>query len=300
MTQNSDQFGLFLLVSIALHLLLIYFFVFGINFQHPLPEADRTIIFDVVPISEARNIMNQVKPIKEKTIIQEAKKAIQTPAPPLPPVESEKLPEKIQESKLIEPEPIKPLEKPIPKEIIEAPKKIETPKEKPKTAKESKPVVKEDKKIKKNDTKELDSLLKNLETSSDGNKSKSNKISQEQKIGPEGNNRSDNFNEELGPSMIDKDLIRQQIDKHWHPPIDAENIEQVKITVHIELSPDGEVNLAKVVERSCSAVSPSICKLMVDSALRALKAASPIKGLSPKNYNDWKAFNFNFQKIDDY
>ncbi|HJD60937.1 MAG TPA: energy transducer TonB, partial [Rickettsia endosymbiont of Columbicola hoogstraali] len=138
-TNNKDNFTVFLSCSIALHLLLLYFFLFGMpSLFEKLPE-EQTITFEMLPISEKANIITQTKQKEAPIENEDAKKLEQTKPKEekpkdLPKEEKAKEPESkpVEEKPKIEEK--KPIEKEKPEEVKEAPpeKKEEIKEEKPK------------------------------------------------------------------------------------------------------------------------------------------------------------------------
>lgn len=292
--KNNDNFYISLSISSALHLLVIYLFLFGIPFFSRSNILDEQIItFEMLSVSEISNIPTQKKAdpkLKEEIIENDDSKNINNiPAPP------------------IKPEPPKPVEE----KIIEQPKKIEeekkaepinlgekvTPKDekkeeiKPPLIKPLPPVVKPPaikKKLPTND--DLDSLLKNLEQASSGTNPKSNKRSKN-KAGESENESKGPYNEGQPLSISEKALIKQQIEKYWNIPIGAEDIDQARILLHIILEKDGTVLEVSITKKICSDIPFAICQALADSAVRAVKQASPIENLNPTRYKTWKEFN---------
>ncbi len=302
MKDNNDNFFIFLACSIALHLLVGYFVLVGLpSFSHKLPE-EQIITFESLPVSNISNVPNQQKH-KEKTIENaEAKKVQQSKienteeskaeTPKQQKIE-EKAIEKKQEATDNQPskEAINIAKKEMPKVQKESPpKKDEKKEDKPTNPIKTDKAAKNKKKPVIND---LDSLLKNLEQASEGNNNKSDKHSQKQ--GSHEQDSKGNYNEELPLSISEKALIKKQIEDSWRNiPIGAQDIEKAKILVYITLEQDGSVKQVKISETICSNVSASICQALADSALRAVKQASPLKGLDVERYQVWKEFQFLF------
>ncbi|WP_419234697.1 energy transducer TonB [Rickettsia endosymbiont of Nabis limbatus] len=313
-TNNKDNFTVFLSCSIALHLLLLYFFLFGMpSLFEKLPE-EQTITFEMLPVSDKPNIITQTKQKEAPVENEDAKKSEQTKPKEekpkdLPKEEKAKEPEtkqveekpKIEENKpIIEPKPEENLpdkkeeikeEKPKEekkKQVAEA-KKIEEKKE------EKKPIEKpKEKKKQEPKTDELDSLLKNLEQSSEGDNVKSNKYKRSEQV----DNKKEAkgvYTEGLPLSDSESSLIKRQIERHWNNiPAGARGNNKVKIILSITLDKAGNVEQAKVKEKICPNISASVCEALADSAVRAVWKASPIENLDPARFNHWKEINFNF------
>jgi outer membrane biosynthesis protein TonB len=96
-------------------------------------------------------------------------------------------------------------------------------------------------------------------------------------------------------SISEKALIKKQIEDGWRNiPVGAQGIEQAKVVVYISLDKDGTVLQVKIVDTLCNGVSAGICQALADSALRAVKQASPLKNLPVERYDTWKEFQFLF------
>jgi flagellar biosynthesis GTPase FlhF len=289
MKNNNDNFFIFLACSIALHLLVIYFFLVGLpSFFNKLPE-EQIITFEMLQVSTVANVPNQTKKDEKPIENEEAKKVQQTKTEP---IEEQKITDKAE----------KPKEKeaPVQKEAINIKKKEEPEikKEPEKKIEDTKPKVleKDDKKPKDKKKKpvntDLDSLLKNLEAASEGTNAKLNKRKSAQ-----GNTDKESkgpFNEDLPLSITEIALIKGQIEKHWNIPVGAENIDQAKIILYIAFHEDGSVKQVQIKDKACPSLSPSICQALADSAVRAVWQASPIENLSKERYSSWKEFNLGF------
>lgn len=217
----------------------------------------------------------ETKSVEEKPKIEENKPIIE-------PKPEENLPDKKEEIKEEKP---KEEEK---KQVAEA-KKTEEKKE------EKKPVEKpKDKKKQESKTDELDSLLKNLEQSSEGDNVKSNKQKRSAKV----DNKKEAkgvYTEGLPLSDSESSLIKRQIERHWNNiPAGARGNNKVKIIISIILDKAGNVEQAKVKEKICPGIPNSVCEALADSAVRAVWKASPIENLDPARFNHWKEINFNF------
>ncbi|KJW02523.1 periplasmic TonB domain protein [Rickettsia endosymbiont of Ixodes pacificus] len=143
-------------------------------------------------------------------------------------------------------------------------------------------------------TDELDSLLKNLEQSSEGNNVKSNKHQRSKK--------ADNAKEAKGVytdglllSDSETSLIKRQIERHWsNVPAGVRGNNKVKVIISITLDKAGNVEQAKVKEKICPNIPASVCEALADNAIRAVWQASPIENIDPARFNHWKEINFSF------
>lgn len=316
-TNNKDNFTVFLSCSIALHLLLLYFFLFGMpSLFEKLPE-EQTITFEMLPISEKANIITQTKQKEAPIENEDAKKSEQTKPKEekpqdLPKEEKAKEPEtkpveekpKIEEKKPIEekkseevkealPEKKEEIKEEKPKE--EEKKKVEEVKKTEEKKEEKKPIEKpKEKKKHEPKTDELDSLLKHLEESSEGDNVKSNKHKRSEKV----DNKKEAkgvYSEGLPLSDNESSSIKLQIERNWsNIPAGARGNNKVKIIISITLDKAGNVEQAKVKEKICPGIPNSVCEALADSAVRAVWKASPIENLDPARFNHWKEFKFNF------
>lgn len=265
-----------------------------------LPE-EQTITFEMLPVSDKPNIITQTKQKEAPIENEDAKKSEQSKPKEEEPQDSPKEEKtKEPEAKTIEEKPKieekKPIEEPKPEEAKEAlpEKKEESKEEKPKEE-EKKPAEKP-KEVKKKEPKtdELDSLLKNLEQSSEGNNVKSNKHQRSKK--------ADNTKEAKGVytdglplSDSETSLIKRQIERHWsNVPAGVRGNNKVKVIISITLDKAGNVEQAKVKERICPNIPASVCEALADNAIRAVWQASPIENLDPACFNHWKEINFSF------
>ena len=88
--------------------------------------------------------------------------------------------------------------------------------------------------------------------------------------------------------------IKNQIEKHWRPPVAAKNLKDARVILHITLNKDGSVKEASIKDVICPPNVDEICKLTAESAVRAVRQASPIKNLPTDRYDIWKEFNMLF------
>ncbi|MEG8230197.1 energy transducer TonB [Candidatus Rickettsia tasmanensis] len=315
--QNKDNFTVFLSFSVVLHLLLLYFFLFGMpSLFEKLPE-EQTITFEMLPISDKSNIITQTKQKEASIENEDAKKSEQSKPKEeepqaLPKEEKAKEPEAKTMEEKTKIEEKKPIEEPKSEEAKEAlpEKKEEVKEEKPKEEEkkqaeekkkpeekkeETKPAEKP-KEVKKKEPKtdELDSLLKNLEQSSEGDNVKSNKHQRSK--------RADNAKEAKGVytdglplSDSETSLIKRQIERHWsNIPAGVRGNNKVKVIISITLDKAGNVEQAKVNEKICPNIPASVCEALADNAIRAVWQASPIENLDSARFNHWKEINFSF------
>ena len=281
--KNKDvDFVAAIVISIFLHLILAYLFFFGSpTMFSPLPE-NKMIITEIVPISQNTNVKNKetIDKVTKETPTSSKKDIAKSKDKEI----SEKKPDtKINDKKL------KDNKKPDIKNKKKDEKKIKAPA--PKVKNKPKKQAKKEKK-KKTIDENFDSLLQNLEKSSkiDANKkqakeTKDLKISQKSK---------GEFNNEAALSITEQHAIKAQIERFWNVPIGVKNAHDIKITLYIALKIDGSVEKIALVNKKCPLDSSRECQAAIDSAIRAVKMASPLEGLTNARYHYWKEFNFEF------
>ncbi|WP_341750424.1 energy transducer TonB [Candidatus Tisiphia endosymbiont of Sialis lutaria] len=300
--KNNNIVSVSFICSMALHLLIIYFFLFGMpSLFKKLPE-EQVIVFEMLPISNQSNVPNKTKQPEKAIENQDAKKVeqskpdyVEEKKPVEKAVEEKKIVEEkpVEEKKSIEEKPIIEEEKPLEeKPIIEKKKAIEEkkPTEVKKPTEAKKPIEKKKKIPNKSD---LDSLLKNLEQSSEGSNAKSNKQARA-KENKETQESKGSYDDTLALSISEISLIKQQIERLWSKPIGIQNLEQLRVILYIALNKDGSVKEVKVKETICPNITKTACDALSDSAMRAVWQASPINNLDPQRYDSWKEFNFLF------
>lgn len=307
--KEDPYFRIALRISIILHILILATFYFGLpNFFDKLPE-EQIITFEMVPASAINNIKTQEEKKKGKEE-QKAKKIKQSKAvekePDVKPDKEEKQPEKTTPEKT-KSEP-KPAEEPTPAKEAESevklpkeePKKKEPEKKKEDKVKDKKPDNKKkkedkDKKVKKQNTDPLDTLLKNLEDASSGTTADSafraieNTDLDDNKFA-----KGSSYDENSPLSITEKMLIMRQIEENWRPPVGAQDLENVKVLLHISLNEDASVREVVIKSVQCPTGAKSTCQLAAESAERAVWQADPFKGLSTERYDTWKEFDLNF------
>ncbi|ALN41495.1 energy transducer TonB [Rickettsia rhipicephali] len=315
--QNKDNFTVFLSFSVVLHLLLLYFFLFGmLSLFEKLPE-EQTITFEMLPVSDKSNIITQTKQKEAPIENEDAKKSEQSKPKEEEPQDLPKAKKaKELEAKTMEEKPKieekKPIEEPKSEEAKEAlPEKKEEVKEekpkeeekkqaeekkKPEEKKEEKKPAEKPKEVKKKEPKtdELDSLLKNLEQSAEGDNVKSNKH-QRSKKADNAKEAKGVYTDGLPLSDSETSLIKRQIERHWsNVPAGVRGNNKVKVIISITLDKAGNVEQAKVHEKICPNIPASVCEALADNAIRAVWQASPIENLDSARFNHWKEINFSF------
>lgn len=298
----SDNFTISIAISIALHLLLIYVVCFGLPIFTDKFEAEEIIVLELLPASNVSNVKKQ-KVVKDPIVSnQDAKKVEKNSS-------AENAPE-IKDNNQTEKEPVnqpkipEPENKPEPVQIPESKPEDEKKEAKPKEAtkeqnnntnkKENetpKPEIKKPPVKKSPNDKEIESLLKNLEQTSDGNNNKSNNVNREKSDATA--DAFGNFDDSKPQSLTNDEIIRQQIIKHWNQPI-ASTSENISITLFLSLLKDGSIEKVVVSKINCPAGRDNLCRTASDSVLRAVKLASPLLNLAPDDYNTWHEIKITF------
>lgn len=266
-------------ISAVMHLVLLVLVIFGLPlFFDPKPLIEPTAItVELLPISEVSNVKPQVKTQPKKT----------PPKPtPVKPVEKEKVKPQPPTKQEKNPEPVVP--KPEPVVAPEKPKE-DKPKKEPEKPKEP-----EKEKPKKDDEEDLDAILKSVEkTAQDTKPDKS------ESEAAENDAKDDNYDPTMPLSIAERDMIRGQISKCWTPPMGAKDAEGLAALLRVTFEKDGsliEVYLHKSQQGRYN--SDSFFRAAADSAMRAVRACTPLKGMSQDKYGSWKDVELNFDPRD--
>ncbi len=177
-------------------------------------------------------------------------------------------------------------------------------KEKQKPKKEVKPkkTVKEKQKPKNSNEEKFDDLLKNLAKKKLPLESQNNfeekllelseqKLKDNKKLDEKKPNKN-----EL--SAIEK-LILNQIDENWSRPPGIKTSKNLKIKVIVGLDINGNVINLQIHKNTLNEIAKdNKLQPYLDSAIRAIKKASPFEGLKKDRYNNWKELIINFKPIE--
>lgn len=299
---SDNQFLVFLATSCILHAVILFFSLYGIPFKRKAMPEEKIMTFELLPVSSVNNVKTK-KVQKEPTIKNEDAKNIEKNKV----AESTEKQDKPEEKKIEEPKKEVPQEEPK-KDAEPLPTKDKKPEEKkvvekkPEEKKKEEPKKEVKKEAKKEDKKpipkkkaptdkELDSLMKNLEKTSEGNNNKSNKVNREKSLAD--SDAFGNFDDSAPESLTNDELIKQQILKHWNQPI-ASASENITVTVELFLLQDGTVDKVNIISAKCPAAKDVLCSSTQDSVIRAITNASPLVNLSPGDYSSWKRIIINF------
>ena len=172
-----------------------------------------------------------------------------------------------------------------------------TTKEKEKPKKDIKP-----KKSKNSDEEKFDDLLKNLAKEKlplepqNNFEEKLQKLSEQKLKDNKKLNKKKPFNNEL--SAIEK-LILNQIDENWSRPPGIKTSKNLIIKVIVGLDINGNVINLQIHKNTLNEIArDNKLQPYLDSAIRAIKKASPFEGLKKDRYNNWKELIINFKPIE--
>jgi len=253
----------------VLHGLYLLLAIFGLpNFLMPTPPVEPVAIsVEILPVTGVTNVKPSDTHPLQQSQPEEKQQAQKKPAPPAKPKEPVPAPE---------------------------PAPVEKRKEKPKPQEEKKPEPKkeEKKKPKEDPFKNLLNDLKNKvdkpqKEQLDKNASKSATSAPAAK--------SNQYNPTLPMSMSEQDAIISQIAKCWTVPAGAKDAHNLVPVLMAEYNSDGSllsVGLADEIKSRYN--SDSFFRAAVDSAIRATKVCSPLKGLPPEKYEDWRLMEIRF------
>jgi outer membrane biosynthesis protein TonB len=241
--------------SLVLHFFVII--ILSVTFtSSKIPEiSEKSYSVEILPVTQVTNI-------KTKTANVDIKKNIV-----------------VKEKKIIpKSQPIKAVEKK--EEVV---KKVD---------KSKKVVVPKKEEVKKNQTKEkkpqkedpLDSLLKNLQETSQQKSETKEKIKDSSK---------GSFDDKIPLSMSIQDDIIRQISKCWSPPAGSMDAGSITVLLLINLEIDGTVANVKVINEGLKS-NDHIRQAAMQAAIRAVKKCSPLQGLPVKLYDSWKELEFYF------
>ena len=174
--------------------------------------------------------------------------------------------------------------------------------EKPKKAVKPKKTVQENEKPRKLKEEKFDDLLKDLAKEklpldkNDNFEKKLQKLS-EKKLQNSSNLNKKKYNQnEL--KAIEK-LILNQIDENWSRPPGIKISKNLVIKMIVRLDINGAVIGLQIQKNTLNEVNKdNTLRPYLDSAIRAIKKASPFEGLKKDRYNNWKELIINFKPIE--
>ncbi|MDF3047468.1 MAG: hypothetical protein K0R73_586 [Candidatus Midichloriaceae bacterium] len=259
--------------SLLLHLVALAFLFLGFPLIVSEMNQDYAIIAEVVPVSELTNvkIKSSDKAAEQE---KEAKKSSKAPETKKP---EESKTSKTKDAKQADAEKV-PDKNVKDKKDKKVPQKIEE-----KT---------DDAKKKKTDDTFAKSILKTLEQDAKKNlDAKADKDFKELEKSLKGETNKE-YNPNLPMTISEIDGIKSQIISKWNTASFSGSAEKgMQVIVKIELDMEGKVISAMPIADNNS--SPYY-RAFVESAVRAVKMASPIQNLSKEKYHTWKDIEFRF------
>jgi outer membrane biosynthesis protein TonB len=255
--------------SAVLHLAFFLLAFFGLPdfFKRDQIIEPAAITVEILPITGITNVKPSEEPPAPEEKKEEKPEAEQEkPSPPVKQAEATPEPK--------EPEVVKPEKKPEEK--------------KPEPKKEEK---KDDKKKKEES---LDAVLKAVKDTAQ--KKKDDKTKKEKDTA---SSKSKSFSNRFDPSMqlsmSERDAIMSQIAKCWSVPAGAKDAQNLIVVVMVDMNPDGSYAKVELADDSKSRYSrDSFFRAAADSAIRAVKMCSPLKGLPADRYNGWSQLELHF------
>ncbi len=100
--------------------------------------------------------------------------------------------------------------------------------------------------------------------------------------------------EPLSLSVLD--AIRRQVEDNWSLPAGATDAADLEVEIEIVLLPDGRVRSARIVDTArLNQAGEEFFRSMAESAIRAVRRASPLQNLPPEKYEQWREITFTFR-----
>lgn len=269
--------------SAILHAVIILLAIVGLPdfFQPERREEPVAISVEILPVSDISNVKNNMKSTPKKKEEKKPEKK-EDPKKPQPPVKTEKA-----EAKKDKP---KPKEEPVPTPVPEKPK------EKKDVKKEEKKDEQKEEKKKKDEEEDLMAVLKAVkETAQQQEKTDDSEASSE-----ESPSKSDTaYIDSLPLSMSEKDAIRNQIAKCWNVPAGAKDAHELVVVLRLTLEKDGSlINVYLHKSQQGRYGSDPFFRAAVDSAMRAVRACTPLQGMPAEKYQSWKDVELTFDPKD--
>jgi outer membrane biosynthesis protein TonB len=245
-------------------------------------EKPKVISVDIMPMGPAE------KTAPKPTQPQEVKKEPPKQEPkPLPPKEVKKPAEAVKMEKAEKPKPVA-----KPDEKKPAPKKVE---------KKPEPEKKKQDKQKKDDRDQegKKKLLKDLEKKEQAKLDDIFEQAAEETITPVSQVQNSGKSDVIDPALVNeiRGKLQQQVIENWSIPIGVKDVQSMQVGLYIALTPQGAVTEVKIMDQIQYSTDNKY-RVMADSAFRAVKEASPFKGLPADKYELWKEIEFNFNPAD--
>ncbi len=253
-------------LSVLLHLVLFIILYFGLpHFTDDVEISPRVITAEILPMSELTN----VRPQQEQQSEQEKPKA--EPKKETTPTKQEKT--EVKEKEYM---PEKPKEDPIQKKIEEEKKK------------------EDDAKKAKKQQDELEAILRNVEKTA---KTKDKEPSKDQGAEKGQQAKSEKYDASAPLTLSERDFIRQQIQKCWNVPAGARDAQNLVVNLGVDLNRDGSLQTVEILDTG-RYNTDSFYRAAADSAVRAVRLCSPLKGLPPEKYGSWGSMELTFDPRD--
>jgi len=274
--KNDQETPLWIYVALSLVLHLLVYLLLHLSLPPFKKEyKDEVMSFEVLPVQKASNIKTKKVQKQKKKVEQKSKKLSKSKKSTLKPKSAPKKVIKKESSPKVKPK------KATPKKIVQ--KKVPA-----KTQQKAKPKQK---------VNEMEKLLKNLEKESQGKEAKSRKKSVSKKSSAI-DDAIGKYKEKTPMSIGEVEYVRQKIIQNWNVPIGVKDAGEITVKFYINLNPDGSINDVKLVGHQCPMGADIACRAAVDSAIRAVKEASPFNDLRPDRYETWAEFKINFKPED--
>lgn len=264
--------------SIILHI----FIVIAISGMLPRCSRDiekpKVIAIDIMPLGEAQKTMP--KPPQQQKKVEPKKE----PPKPVPPKEVKKPVEATKMEKAEKPKPVaKPEEKkPSPKKEQKKPepekKKVEQQKKDTQDQEGKKKLLKD---LEKKDQAELENIFDD--------------VAKEEPKPTTQPAQSSGKSDVVDPAFINELMgkIQSQVTQNWNIPIGVKDVQNMQVRLFIALTPQGVVTDVKILDQ-IQYSTDNAYRVIADSALWAVKEASPFQGLPADKYDLWKEIEFTF------
>jgi len=98
------------------------------------------------------------------------------------------------------------------------------------------------------------------------------------------------FGQQNANDMDLRDALRNDIEQCWNPPAGAPHPEQLIVSFHLNLNPDGSVagSPQLTAESQAAAAGNPFTRAAADAARRAIYVCAPYKNLPPDRFADWR------------
>jgi hypothetical protein len=280
------------MLSICGHLISGLFLYYGLPTNTPTAPEHHVIVLDMVKVSDLTNIAASHKAKKKadekKYPTKQAVKEVKA---------SEAAKPAAQENEATAAAAVRPTAEAMPLPVAAKPKEQAQPKAK-QAQEEAAPIKTQPKQEKKKPLKKSDpfadaSFLKTLEEVS--KKSAQQEAEEKELRETLSDLEADStlpFNSDIPISVTEMDAIRSQIQQVWNTS-SFSGAESAVMQVKVEIALDTEGNVLSVRPMLQRSQSPQY-KAFVDSAVRSVRIASPLKDLPPEKHNSWKLIELAF------